>query len=74
MAKRSKPKLIPLRELRALCDEAGVEVSTGRLHNVWFIYRNGRSVGTIIKSFRDCRQNLKAFCLGLIAMRKAGEL
>ncbi len=75
MAKRSKPKLIPLHELRALCKEAGVELT--RVVYALLIYENGVHIVTFHgdADWRpDTRRDAKAFLTGLIAMCKAGEL
>ena len=74
-AKPSKPKLIPLTELRALCKEAGVRVDGT---DIWYVHREGYYVALAMVNDKEekhlCRQNLKAYCLGLIAMRERGEL
>ncbi len=74
----SKPKLIPLRELRALCKRAGVRVIERTID--WDIsYRRVHIWRLLVKTHeptlkRFNRQMLKAYCLGLIAMRERGEL
>ena len=78
MTKQRKPKLIPLRELRPLCKEAGLVVQD--MICTWEISRGVVKVMEVrvhhysLPGRRIHRQNLKAFCLGLIAMKKAGEL
>jgi len=82
MPSNRKPKLIPLKELRVLCKEAGVgvvEIERRPKEDIWWrIERNNFYAGRLEpynKTYgRSCRQNLKAFCLGLIQMKKDGEL
>ena len=74
MAKRSKPKLIPLRELRALCREAGVKAEDRGVLCDWYISYKGKSIFWFWKHKPEHRLLLKAYCLGLIAMKKAGEI
>ena len=75
----AKPKLIPLTELKALMKEAGVTREVSELDtSIWDIYFDDQCVVRALFNQRGngrrCRQNLKAFCLGLIQMREAGEL
>lgn len=73
--KRSKPKFITLRELRALCKEAGVEIMESEWRKKeWDILVDGHYIAVFEKDKRHCRRQLKAFCWGIIAMRKAGEI
>ena len=80
MATKTKPKLIPLKELRALCKEAGVSFVRRFASDIWWdIHREDTGHVTeaalTSKEYKhECRQNLAAFCYGLIAMRKRGEL
>ena len=75
MAKQRKPKLIPLRELRPLCKEAGVELEPSLYNQCRENVRRGKYyLGSFERRLPACRVHLKAFCLGLIAMKKAGEL
>ena len=75
MPSKRKPKLIPLKELRALCKEAGVSVrepSNGYWD--WYLELDGKYLFGIDKDDKFGRLKLKATCLGLIAMGKRSEL
>ena len=75
------PKVIPLKELSALCKRAGLRVD--EWGTSWDVYHDYENYTELIFSpyvsqkwnpdYRTQRQNLKAFCLGLIILEKQGE-